>query len=154
MTLMPPTEVELPAIANGDLTGDDEDFTALDVRSMDLFISLRVFGVSRWYQWYANIGQGFTNGANGYTICTNYNFNGTIGSPNGTIGANGKPMVPLVSQWYHLLPMVPLVKFPLVPLGEPRTEPLIHLFQGVRIVFLEKFKPEYICGIQYISYGH
>ena len=34
MTLMPPTEVVLPAIANGDITGDDEDFTALDVRSM------------------------------------------------------------------------------------------------------------------------
>ena len=31
------------------------------------------------------------------------------------------PMVPLVSQW---LPMVPLVKLPMVPLGEPRTEPV------------------------------
>ena len=31
------------------------------------------------------------------------NANGTIDSPNGTIGANGKPMVPLVSHW---LPMV------------------------------------------------
>ena len=30
------------------------------------------------------------------------NANGTIDSPNGTIGANGKPMVPLVSHW---LPM-------------------------------------------------
>ena len=49
----------------------------------------------------------------------NGNVNGTIGSPNGT------PMVPLVSQWYHWLPMVPLVKFPVVPLGEPRTEPLM-----------------------------
>ena len=40
MTLMPPSEVELPALANGDanaeLTVDDEDFTALDVRSMGL----------------------------------------------------------------------------------------------------------------------
>ena len=43
------------------------------------------------------------------------NANGTIYSPNGTIGANGKPMVPLVSHW---LPMVPLVKLPMVPLGE------------------------------------
>ena len=33
-------------------------------------------------------------------------------------------LVPLVSQWYHWLPMVPLVKLPMVPLGEPRTEPL------------------------------
>ena len=32
------------------------------------------------------------------------------------------PLVPLVSQWYHWLPMVPLVKFPMVPLGEPRTD--------------------------------
>ena len=47
------------------------------------------------------------------------NANGTIDSPNGTIGANGKPMVPLVSHW---LPMVPMVKLPMVPLGEPRTE--------------------------------
>ena len=47
------------------------------------------------------------------------NVNGTIDSPNGTIGANGKPMVPLVSHW---LPMVPLVKLPMVQLGEPRTE--------------------------------
>ena len=40
------------------------------------------------------------------------------------------PMVPLAAekrsgfsdyQWYHRLPMVPLVKFPMVPLGEPRT---------------------------------
>ena len=31
------------------------------------------------------------------------NANGTIDSPNSTIGANGKPMVPLVSHW---LPMV------------------------------------------------
>ena len=38
--------------------------------------------------------------------------NGTNDSPNGTIGANGKPMVPLVSHW---LPMVPLVKLPMVP---------------------------------------
>ena len=33
-------------------------------------------------------------------------------------------LVPLVSQWYYWLPMVPLVKIPMVPLGEPRTEPL------------------------------
>ena len=80
----------------------------------------RVFGVS---QWYTNIVQRFSNGTNGNTICTNGNANGTNGSPNGTIGANGKPMVPLVSQWYHWQPMVPLVKLPMVPLGEPRMEP-------------------------------
>ena len=32
-------------------------------------------------------------------------------------------LVPLVCQWYHWLPMVPLVKLPMVTLGEPRTEP-------------------------------
>ena len=32
-------------------------------------------------------------------------------------------LAPLVSQWCHWLPMVPLVKLPMVPLGEPRTEP-------------------------------
>ena len=36
------------------------------------------------------------------------NSNGTIDSPNDTIGANGKPMVS------HWLPMVPLVKLPMV----------------------------------------
>ena len=81
---------------------------------------------------------GFPNGTNGIpisfkvlpmvplviTICTNGNANGTIGSPSGTIGTIGKPMIPLVSQRYHWLPMIPLVKLPMVPLGEPRTEPL------------------------------
>ena len=33
-------------------------------------------------------------------------------------------LVPLVSQWCHWLPMIPLVKLPMVPLGEPRTEPI------------------------------
>ena len=33
--------------------------------------------------------------------------------------------VPFVSQWCHWLPMVPLVKFPMVPLGKLRTEPLL-----------------------------
>ena len=37
-------------------------------------------------------------------------------------------LVPLVSQWYHWLPEVPLVKLPMVPLGEPRTEPFSSLF--------------------------
>ena len=64
---------------------------------------------------------GFPNGTNGIPISFKIlpmvpmvigNANGTIDSPNGTIGANGKPMVPLVSQWY----------LPMVPLGEPRTE--------------------------------
>ena len=58
---------------------------------------VRAFGVSQWYQWYANIVQGFTNGTIGNTICTNGNANGTIGSPNGTIGTIGKPMVPLAT---------------------------------------------------------
>ena len=34
------------------------------------------------------------------------------------------PLLPMVSQSYHWLPMVPLVKFPMVPLGEPRTHAL------------------------------
>ena len=79
----------------------------------------------QWYQWSTNIVQSSTNGTIGNTIGTNGNANGTIGSTNGTIVTNGKPMVPLVSQWYHRLPMVPLVKLPMVPLGEPRTEPLL-----------------------------
>ena len=69
----------------------------------------------QWYQWYTKIVQGYTNGTIGNTngtigntIGTKGNSNGTIGPPNGTIGTNGKPMVPLV-------------KFPMVPLGEPRT---------------------------------
>ena len=33
----------------------------------------------------------------GNTICTNGDANGTIGSPNGTIGTIGKPMVPLAT---------------------------------------------------------
>ena len=45
------------------------------------------------------------------TIGTNGNANGTIASPNGTVGTIGKPMVPLV-------------KLPMVPLGEPRIEPI------------------------------
>ena len=61
---------------------------------------------------------GFPNGTNGIPISFRVlpmvpmvigNANGTIDSPNGTIGANGKPMVPLV-------------KLPMVPLGESRTE--------------------------------
>ena len=83
---------------------------------------MRVFEVSQWYQWYTNIVQGLTNGN---TICTNGSVNGTIGSPNGTIGTIGKPMVPLVSQRYHWPPMVPLVKLPMVPFGEPRTETML-----------------------------
>ena len=59
--------------------------------------------------------QGSTNGTIGNAIDTNGNANGTIGSPNATIG---KP----ISQWYHWVPMLPLVKLPMVPLGEPRTE--------------------------------
>ena len=63
----------------------------------------------QWYQWYTSFVQGSTNGTIGNNICTNGNANGTIGSSNGTIGK----------------PMVQLVKLPMVPLGEPRTEPLL-----------------------------
>ena len=68
---------------------------------------------------------GFPNGTNGIPISFKVlpmvigNANGTIDSPNGTIGANGKPIVRLVSHW---LPMIPLVKLLILPLGEPRTE--------------------------------
>ena len=34
------------------------------------------------------------------------NANGTIDSPNCTIGTNGKPMVPLVSHWLSMVPLV------------------------------------------------
>ena len=50
-----------------------------------------------------NIVQGSTNGTIGNTIGTNGNANGTID---------------------HWLPMVPLVKLHMIPLGEPRTEPM------------------------------
>ena len=33
----------------------------------------------------------------GNTICANGNANATIGSPNGTIGTIGKPMVPMAT---------------------------------------------------------
>ena len=49
------------------------------------------------------------------------------------------PMVPLVSQWYHWLP---LVKLPMVPLGEPRTEP--------SSVYSEKML--YCCCFSFMSY--
>ena len=60
-----------------------------------------------------NIVQGSTNCTIVNTIGNNGNANGTIGPANGTSG-----------QWYHWLPMVQLVKLPMVPLGEPRTEPI------------------------------
>ena len=69
---------------------------------------------SQWYQWYTNIVQGYTNGTIGNTIGTNGNANGTICSPNCTFGT--------ISQWCRL-PMVPLVKLPMVPLGEPEQNP-------------------------------
>ena len=59
---------------------------------------------------------GFTNGTIGTTngtIGTNVSTNGNIGT-NGTIGCRETIRV----LW---LPMVPLVKFPMVPLGECRT---------------------------------
>ena len=74
----------------------------------------------QWYQWYTNIVQGYTNGTIGNTIGTN----GTICSPNCTVCTIGKPIVLLVSQWCHWLPRVPLVKLPIVQLGELRTEPM------------------------------
>ena len=73
-------------------------------------------GFYQWYQWYTNIVQGSTNGNIGKTIGANGNASGTIDTPNGTIGTIG---VPLLSQWCHWLPMVPLVKIPIVPLGNP-----------------------------------
>ena len=60
------------------------------------------------------------------SIGTNGNANGTICSPNGTVGTIGKPMVPLVSQWCHLIPMVPLVKLPMVSLGNPEQNQYLH----------------------------
>ena len=92
---------------------------------------MRVFGFFQWYQWYTNIVQGFTNGTIGNTICTIGNANGNIGSPNGTIDTIGKPMAPLVSKWYHWLPMVPLVKSPMLPLGDPGTEPMLLRFRVI-----------------------
>ena len=53
---------------------------------------------------------GFPNGTNGIPISFKVlpmvpmvigNANGTIDSPSGSIGANGKPMVPLVKAWSH-----------------------------------------------------
>ena len=63
---------------------------------------------------YTNTVQGSTSGTVGNTIGTNGNANGTIGSPNCTIGVICRPMVPLVSPCYHWLPMVPLVKLPMM----------------------------------------
>ena len=71
--------------------------------------TVRVFGVSQWYQWYTNIVQSLTNGTIGNTICTNDNASGTIGSPNGTIGTIGKPMIPLVTN--GTIGKVPLVRY-------------------------------------------
>ena len=77
---------------------------------------------SRFYQWYI-----------GKTISANGNDNGTIGSPNGTIGTIVKPMVPLINQWYHWLP---LVKLPMVPLGNPGQSLLTVTVVYVRWFFL------------------
>ena len=61
---------------------------------------------------------GFPNGTNGIPISFKVlpmvpmvigNANGTIDSPNCTIGANGKPMVPLVRHW---LPMATVGRTP------------------------------------------
>ena len=55
-----------------------------------------------------------------------------------TLALPMEQLVPLVSQWYHWLPMVPLLKLPMVPLGETRTEP----FFGVTGRFSpESFRP-------------
>ena len=55
----------------------------------------------------------------------------TVGLINGTIGPTMVPMASTFSQMVPLAPMVPLVNFPMVPLGEPRTETmfkaLVHL---------------------------
>ena len=48
------------------------------------------------------------------------------------------PMVSLVSKWYHWLPMVSLVKCPMVSLGEPRTD---HMFSNnIRLICLILFQ--------------
>ena len=64
-------------------------------------------------------------------VCKYRNANDTNGNVNGTnsntISTIGKPMVRLVSQWYHRLPVVPLVKSPMV--GEPQTEPLYVILE-------------------------
>ena len=39
------------------------------------------------------------------------------------------PMVPLVSQWYHWLPLVPLGKLPMVPLGNPEPSHCLQYWQ-------------------------
>ena len=78
---------------------------------------------------------GLTNGTNGPTndtIGTNVSTNGDIGTTNdnigtfnGNIGTNGTTGCKKRSgfsgyQWFHWLPIVTKVKFPMVPLGEPR----------------------------------
>ena len=60
---------------------------------------------------------GFPNGDNVIPISFKVlpmvigNANGTIDSPNGTIGANGKPMIPRA---FGILPMEPLEILPMV----------------------------------------
>ena len=39
-------------------------------------------------------------------------------------------LVPLVSQWYHGLPMVPLVQLPMVPLGNPEQSQCKRIFKN------------------------
>ena len=95
-------------------------------------------GFYQWYQWYTNIVQGSTNGTIGKTIDTNGNANGTTGSPNGTIGTIGKPLVSLLSQWYHWLPMEPLVKLPMVPLGIPEQSQCVP---SLLVLFLRVPRP-------------
>ena len=90
---------------------------------------LHVFRVYQWYQWYTNVVQGSINGTVGKSIGTNGNANGIIGSPNGIIGSIGKAMVPSLSQWYHCLP---LVKLPMVPLGNPEQSPYLKILARTR----------------------
>ena len=53
-----------------------------------------------------------SNGTIGNTIGTNGKANGSIGSASVPLAYVGKPMIPLV-------------KLPMVPLGEPRTRPVV-----------------------------
>ena len=112
----------------------------------------------QWYQWYTNIVQCSTNGTIGNTIGSNGNANGTIGSPNGTIG---EPMVPLATNGtigkitngtigrapnraHVLFTWVSYAddwsntaatrKLPMVPLGEPRTEPMFYLHGSLMLM--------------------
>ena len=84
--------------------------------------------------------QGSTNGTNGIpisfkvstndtigkTIGTNGNANGTTDSPNGTIGTNEKPMVPLGELMVQLATNGTIGKITNGTIGKPRIEPCFY----------------------------